>query len=240
MEDKDLLFLNDCSNDLLVLLADTLVYDEKGNERLTEELSSKSVYKNNYPNNMKVVIPSMVDELQRFGGNTILNIFRGHGVAYREILEQVAKRIGVNFNSCSTTELIEQYLLQHIFVMSIDKMTEDDVKHLSHTYTKEELKDMIIRLKPSSPLFVKLAGIIVLQLSKKFAQNAALGYLAKIAASRSFAVFAGPVAWALTAIWTIFDIAGPAYRVLVPCTITIAYMRQVSKFSDDELNKILG
>ena len=74
MEDKDLLFLNDCSNDLLVLLADTLVYDEKGNERLTEELSSKSVYKNNYPNNMKVVIPSMVDELQRFGGNTILNI----------------------------------------------------------------------------------------------------------------------------------------------------------------------
>lgn len=48
MEDKDLLFLNDCSNDLLVLLADTLVYDEKGNERLTEELSSKSVYKNNY------------------------------------------------------------------------------------------------------------------------------------------------------------------------------------------------
>lgn len=76
MEDKDLLFLNDCSNDLLVLLADTLVYDEKGNERLTEELSSKSVYKNNYPNNMKVVIPSMVDELQRFGGNTILNIFR--------------------------------------------------------------------------------------------------------------------------------------------------------------------
>lgn len=44
--------------------------------------------------------------------------------------------------------------------------------------------------------------------------------------SRTLSILTGPVGWALTAAWTAYDIAGPAYRVIVPAVIYIAYLRQ--------------
>ncbi|MNG29300.1 hypothetical protein D3C84_1147080 [compost metagenome] len=44
--------------------------------------------------------------------------------------------------------------------------------------------------------------------------------------SRGLAVLAGPVGWAITGLWTAFDLASPAYRVTVPCVIQIGHMRQ--------------
>jgi len=44
--------------------------------------------------------------------------------------------------------------------------------------------------------------------------------------TRAISVVAGPIGWAVSAIWTAFDLASPAYRVTVPCVIQIAYMRQ--------------
>ena len=98
MKDVDLIFLNDCSNDRLKLLADAIVYDNDGKKRSTEELSKTFSYGQNYPNNLPALVPNMVDELQRFGGNTIINGLRGHGVYYREILEDVCKTLKVNYN----------------------------------------------------------------------------------------------------------------------------------------------
>jgi Ubiquinol-cytochrome C chaperone len=49
---------------------------------------------------------------------------------------------------------------------------------------------------------------------------------------RSISAFAGPVGWAVTAIWTAFDLASPAYRVTVPCVVQLAYMRQKMKSGD--------
>lgn len=43
---------------------------------------------------------------------------------------------------------------------------------------------------------------------------------------RGYSTFMGPIGWVLTALWTIVDIAGPAYRVTVPAVIQIAYIRQ--------------
>lgn len=188
MKDNDLEFLYYCSNELLVLLVDTIVYDQKGKIRFTEGLTKTEVYKNNYPGNMISVIPKMIDEIQRYGGNTFLNAFRGHGVSYREILINVAKQLKVSFNKNSSTELIEQYLLQHVLIMSVDKMTEEDVKHVSQKYSKKELKDQIGQLRSGSPLFIKLTSVIVMQLSKRFAQNAAIGYLTKFVSGRTFEI----------------------------------------------------
>ncbi|MHB1941836.1 MAG: DUF3944 domain-containing protein, partial [Acidiferrobacteraceae bacterium] len=33
----------------------------------------------------------------------------------------------------------------------------------------------------------------------------------------------GPVGWALAGLWLVADLAGPAYRVTVPCVLHIAY-----------------
>lgn len=51
-----------------------------------------------------------------------------------------------------------------------------------------------------------------------FAGGAAMG--------RGLAVLSGPVGWAITGIWTAFELASPAYRVTVPCVIQIGHMRQ--------------
>jgi len=240
MNDKDLTFLNGCSNEQLRLFTDFLIFDEKGNERWTEELTIKKGFKENYPNNLVNILPDIVNEFQKFGGNTFFNLFRGHGVSYREILEKVCKKLDVNFNKNNSTELLEQYLLQKFLVMSVEKMTEEDVYHLSNKLTKSALKEQIGLLQAGSPLFIKLTTMLVAGFAKKYGLKQAASFAAKFAGSRTFAILAGPIGWAITGLWTAFDIAGPAYRVLVPCTVTIAYLRNIYDKSEYDLNEILG
>ena len=49
--------------------------------------------------------------------------------------------------------------------------------------------------------------------------------------TKGLSVLVGPIGMILTALWTVYDIAGPAYRVIIPCTILIAAYRKM------ELNK---
>ena len=49
---------------------------------------------------------------------------------------------------------------------------------------------------------------------------------ANAALTRSVAAFAGPVGWAVTIGWSLYDLGGPAYRVLVPCVTYVSFLRQ--------------
>ncbi|EEF26257.1 conserved hypothetical protein [Ricinus communis] len=44
--------------------------------------------------------------------------------------------------------------------------------------------------------------------------------------ARTFGMLLGPIGWVVTGLWSIADLASPAYRVTVPCVIQIAYIRQ--------------
>ena len=239
MKDKDLDFLSNCSNENIKLLADFMVYDSDGKERITQELTVKQSYRVNYPNNMVAILPDIVDEFQRFGGNTITNKFLGHGAPYRKILEDVCKKLKVPFNKSNTTELLEQYLLQQFLVMSADKMTEEDIHQLSSKLTKEAFKRQLSLLKAGSPLFIRLTTMLIANLAKSVGLKQAAGLAAKFAGGRAFAVLAGPIGWVLSSLWAAYDIAGPAYRVTIPCTLTIAYLRMTQNMSEDELEEIL-
>ena len=84
MNNSDLSFLTDCSNEQLRLLADVLVFDPKDHKkRYTERLSARASYAVYYPHDMKKLLPEIVDEYQRFGGNTIANIIP---VSYTHLL----------------------------------------------------------------------------------------------------------------------------------------------------------
>lgn len=239
MEDKDLDFLYQCSNDNLKLLADFMLYDKDGKLRWTEEISSMQAFKLYYPNEMAKLVPILIAELQKFGGNTFFNMFRGHGVPYREILTAVCKQLKVSYHKEASTELIEHYMLQKFLIMSVEKMTEEDVHHLSEKLSKEALVKQIGLLKAGSPLFIRLTTMLVAQMAAKYSLKQAAGLVAKFAGGRAFAVLAGPIGWVLSLGWVVFDIAGPAYRVMIPCAITIAYLRMVYDKSEDELNNIL-
>ena len=53
-------------------------------------------------------------------------------------------------------------------------------------------------------------------------------------------ILIGPIGWAITSIWTIIDIAGPAYRVTIPACIQIAYMRNKYIYCSDNTKKCIN
>lgn len=138
MTDKDLAFLKECSNEQIKLLADFIIYDTDGKKRITEEISNTKEFQLYYPNNMLALLPSIINELQLFGGNSIANSIRKHGVSYRTILEDVCNLLKVNYQKNIPTDLLEQYLLQKVLVMSVDKMSENDIHHISDKLTKKK------------------------------------------------------------------------------------------------------
>lgn len=240
--DKDLTFLENCSNENIKLLVDILVYDKDGKTRWTEELTINQEFKKAYPNNLKDVIPLVINELQCFGGNTFLNAFRGHGVKYKEILVKVCKQYKVNFNENAPAELLEKYLLQKILLMAAEKMSDEDVKHLGdiHTKTKDMLLKNISNFHLGDPIIIKMVTTLVIEVAKRNGLKALAGFAGKFAGGRFFAILTGPIGWAVTAVWTIFDFAGPAFRVMIPATITVAYLRIISQKTEDELDKLFN
>lgn len=240
-EDKDLMFLYNCSNDNLKLLAEVVIFDKDGNKRWSSKQSTDKDFDDAYnTNNIKAILPIVIDELQRYGGNSFFNIFRGHGVSYREILIKVCKQYKVNFNKDASSELLERFLLQKILLIAAEKMTDEDVKHLSKTQTKSMLLKNITKFHIGDPLIIKMITTAVIQIAKKNGLKALGGLAAKFAGGRAFALLTGPIGWGLAGLWTLFDIAGPAYRVMIPATITIAYLRIISNKTDDELNNIFN
>ena len=47
--------------------------------------------------------------------------------------------------------------------------------------------------------------------------------------TKVMSILTGPIGWSITAAWTLFDIAGTAYRVTIPAVIEVAYLRKLSQ-----------
>ena len=244
--DEDLKFLSSCPNDDLRVLTDYLTTDKDGKYRWCEELTKSQVYQDCYPDKLPMMWSDIAHELQKFGGNTILNAVRGHGIPYHEILIDVCKHMKVNFNKNATIELIEDSLLRTVAEKAIEGMSMEDMEDLiksanikTASYSKEAMVTALqIAIRMGGFASYKIAVIVangvcraLLGRGLSLAMNAGL--------TRYMAVFAGPIGWLVTAIWTAADSAGPAYRVTIPCCIQIAFMRKMYCLTIEEKRKIL-
>lgn len=238
--DRDLIFLKEANNDDLVILVDYLTKDKNGGYRISEELSGTELYKKNYPHNLRVMTDAIERELRLFGGNTIANIFRGEGPSYKEILCNVAKKCKVNFSESSSTERIEMLLLQKVFDDALEKMSEEDLKNVMNNldikktvYGKAAMVMAIQYAVRSSGFLAYKMSVIVANMVARTLFGRGLSLAVNAGLTRSISVFAGPIGWAITGVWLIFDIASPAFRVTLPAVIHIAYMRQraMTKFN---------
>ena len=110
-KDKDLTFLAEVESKELNDLVYYLIHDKDGEARWTEELTKTEKYKQYHPEHNKYW-RKIAAEIQCFGGNTFATIFRGgKGVLYKEVLQDVASKIGVKTNgSLATTEIEEKVL----------------------------------------------------------------------------------------------------------------------------------
>lgn len=230
---KNLEFLYRAPNDDLRLLCDIIVKDKEGNYRMTEDLSGTQTFKQNYPNNIKGMLPKLIGEYRLFGGNSIANMFRGEGPDYAEILRDVAKRNRVSFNKRNTDEQIEQYLLQKLFTDSINAASDEDLKKMMEelgypttNFTRQAAIATLMVAWKAGGFQSYILLVSVVNAVMRFLVGRGLSLAANAALTRMASIMMGPIGWVLTALWTIIDIAGPAYRVTVPATIQIAYIRQ--------------
>ncbi len=223
-EDKDLIFLANCKNEELKTLVDILTHDNNGDVRYSEELTNTYAYLHCYPNRLNNMWKEIADELQKFGGNTIANVCRGEGVAYKVILKDVCKKLKVCYSDYDSTENIEKSLLEKLSKDAIEKMSEKELRKLA--------EDLNISSKcPEKYLSVAIAQVALCKITyfSKVILKMLLGRGAVMAGKsllgRVFGAITGPIGWTVTAGWTLYDITSPAYRVTIPCVVQIACMR---------------
>lgn len=176
----------------------------------------------------------IAEELSRFGGNSLANLFRGGaGVPYKEIVCDVATHLKVPYNASSECEMIEMAIISKVLQQSLDKMTEEQRKELFESLGTNYSQATGSAAMAGLLAALKLTGFGAFKATAIVANASVHAFLGRGlvmgaygGAIRGLGVLAGPVAWAITAIWTAFDLASPAYRVTVPCVIQVAYMRQ--------------
>lgn len=179
------------------------------------------------------MLPELVDEFRRFGGNSFANFFRRNGPEHSEILRDVARRNKVSFNKHNSDEQIEQYLLQKLFDDSINGASNDELKEMmkelgypTTNFTRQAAIATLMTAWKAGGFQSYILLVSVVNAVMKFLIGRGLSFAANAAMTRMASIMLGPVGWVLTALWTIIDIAGPAYRVTIPAVIQIAYIRQ--------------
>lgn len=180
----------------------------------------------------------IAEELQRFGGNSLFNLMRGGaGVPYKEILCDVASHVKADFKPKNECAQIEIAILEAVLAQSVAKMSEQEKADLfaefGGTYKPGAgpvvMAALQAAIKASGFGAFKLAAVVANAVAKAILGRG-LAFGATAGLMRSISIFSGPIGWAITAIWTAFDLGSPAYRVTVPCVIQIAYMRQKAAY----------
>lgn len=239
--DEDLEFLRSMQSKDLNALVEILT-GKDGDRRLTEELTANPLYKRFYPEHIEYVEEVMA-ELQCYGANSFITIFRGgKGVLYREILCDVCDKAKVNYNKKSPVERIEGELLKKILTQAIEKMDMSELESIA-----SELESIAKDAKISTAKGLTkqgaiaatqaavLAGgfgsyqlaLIVANAVAKQVLGSGLSLAANATLTRAISVFAGPIGWVITGLWTALDLAGAAYRVTTPAVIQVAFLRSL-------------
>ncbi|WP_321894624.1 ubiquinol-cytochrome C chaperone family protein [Paraburkholderia heleia] len=172
-------------------------------------------------------------EIRAFGGNTLVNLFRGGGVEYPELARDVAGHLKVPFSKTGPVVNVEMALLQKLFTDALDRMSPEERKKTLDELNIGDLAGMGPGAVAAAIAAGRLAGFAAYKMALIVANAIARAILGRglplvvnAALTRTMGVMLGPVGWVLTGVWTLADLASPAYRVTVPCVVQIAYMRQ--------------
>ncbi|EFB2831462.1 MULTISPECIES: hypothetical protein [Escherichia] len=165
----------------------------------------------------------LIRELQHFGGNTVINLFRGNGVSYSEIVDDVASHLKIKVAKNAPVKEKESLIIDAVFASSWNKMSDDDRRQL--------LRDMGINTSISLDKLSRMelpllqrASMVASGLAQ-IATGKALPLIAGLGIGRVLGVLTGPVGLALTGLYTAYDISNPAFRITLPCVVQIAWIR---------------
>ena len=224
--DEGLDFLETIQSEDLNSLVEFLVKDRN------QELTATESYRLHHPDHSKYW-KEIATEIQTFGGNTISNIYRGEGTFYREILHDVCDRLKVNYNKGSSIKAIEGNLLQKALADTFEELDAESkaavLEALGERHSKKFAANATtaaaqMLLRASGFAAYKWALIVANGLARQVV-GIGLSRAAGAALTRGMSAAIGPVGLALTAAWTAYGFAGPAYRVTIPAVLYISALR---------------
>ncbi|MFM9435734.1 uncharacterized protein YaaW (UPF0174 family) [Janthinobacterium sp. CG_23.3] len=191
-------------------------------------------------------------EICAFGGNTLTNVYRDVrsslpfdsllnkvlpdvdiAIRYDEVVKDVASHLKVPFDKNDDVIIVEDGILRKILRESFEKMSPSE----RATVLKELNVTDLGMLGPAASAALIAAGrvggfatyklaLVVANAVSKALLGRGLPLVVNAAAARTIGVVLGPIGLVVTGVWTLADMASPAYRVTVPCVVQIAYMRQ--------------
>jgi uncharacterized protein YaaW (UPF0174 family) len=246
------LLLNVSDKEDVDILVDYITAKGEGRITLDDNVCKRLVACKDTEAYSEEVLSLISHEIRRFGGNTLTNLYRdarnaipwgsmldnilpevGHTVGYDEVVRDVASHLKVSVNQSSSVPTMEDGIIRKILNDTFEKMTPEERKALLEELNVSDLS----LLKPVATAALigagKLAGFATYKIALIVANAVAKAILgrglslgANALLTRTIGVLLGPVGWVLTGLWTLADMASPAYRVTVPCVVQIAYMRQ--------------
>ena len=230
MSDKDLRFLNECTNEELDVLVKIIL------DRFSETLSVDEKYEKYAPNH-KMYVDVICKELIAFGtrGGELGNILFGD-TPYRKIVHDVCKKMEVSVDSGASIERMEQALMEMMLKKAWDSYSEEEREEFlkemgadAQTFVRGkggitgEVLIQLIRMGGFAPY--KWAAILANAIAKMILGRG-LAFGVNAAIMRGIGVFAGPIGATVMGLYALYDLAGPAYKVTVPAAIYIAALRQ--------------
>ncbi len=205
-------------------------------KQVTCSLTGKDAYKAHQPDHSQYV-DLIAADFREFGGNSMVNPFRGEGPKYREIVCDVADKVKAPYSSDYEVARIEDAIVEKVLKQAIEKMSEEELSELIEEMGRENSEALKAVQGPAAAaaiIAVFRAGgfksyqitLIVVNAIWKVLFGHGLKLAGNAALAKYLGILAGPIGWAITGIWTALDVAGPAYRVTIPGVLYVAMLRK--------------
>ncbi len=242
--DRGLSFLASCSHADLKALAEILMSD-KGSRRRMEQLSKEEEFAGNR-RDLTQVWYLIAAELQKFGGDSVASFFRGgEGVPYREILGDVCSQWKIRCGPSESYRAIESRLLLKVLEKSLEGMSNRQRAKLAKSVGRGGGHGKINPASATSAAVLAMfqaavaaggfgsyqVAVIAANAVSRFVLKRGLTVAANAGLTRTLGLFAGPVGWAVSGLLAVPMVSGPAFRVVVPAVIYVAYLREKQRHS---------
>ncbi|KTC16182.1 hypothetical protein AO391_12350 [Pseudomonas marginalis ICMP 9505] len=160
--------------------------------------------------------------LQRMGGDSFMNLSRGHGVSYRQIAEAVAQRLGIKFKapleSVSLAD-IEAQVAEKLITQYKDKLSHADRQafdaELKAVAQKEQ--GLFKRFDVGRSATTALSGTALAGLT---------GFMLRRGAATAIPVVGQALAAAMLLVSGVRAFSGPAYSITTLAVLVVGVVRQ--------------
>jgi uncharacterized protein YaaW (UPF0174 family) len=230
--DKDLTpLLHTCANDDLEPLVNIITTAP------SQTLTIRESYRT-HNGDHRAYLDEIVYEITTFGGNSLANLVRGHGVPYAEMVRDVARTLGVKPLVTDTTATLEEKIVLKILEINYRKMDDEDRTALAELIDIDGIADGADGEFPAEEMGKRLGDAATSLVGDRI-QNA-IDLAARSATIRRTLLstakatltkigtlsFGGPVSWAAGIGQAVYDLFGPNYTIAIGLIAQIALLRQ--------------